>query len=230
MDVGNMIFGVSAVVLCGVFLTYCIMLFRASRKIYIPIAYAGTVHDEVQSKSMVNSATITRLKNAIHSRSNDSKHLKAYMIKGNSMQFANIESGDIVFAEDCNTSTLINEFPKIVVLRHSAKEKGPTFKIRRAWRILPQDSDRNLIATTMYDVLSSKKFDELRELIGEKCPSNDVLISELLSKYDKLKANNKIDTLLLSTTYRSNEGKIGFSLHPVSSIAGVVVYVSTPVA
>lgn len=230
MDVGNIIFGTSAFVLCGVFLTYCIMLFRASRKIYIPIAYAGTVHDEVQSKSMVDSATITRLKNSIHSKGNNTKHLKPYLIKGNSMQFANIESGDIVFAEDCNTSMLTKEFPKIVVLRHFAETKGPAFKIRRAWRILPQDSDRNLIATTMSDVLSSKKFDELRELVGEKCPSNDVLISELLSKYDKLKASKKIDTLLLSTTYRSKEGKIGFSLHPVSSIAGVVAYVSAQIA
>lgn len=227
MGIGYIIFWVSAFTLGIALLIYCAMLVCASRKISVPVAYAGSCHNKLPKSSFLKADLIDRLKSSIASEQQKKKDLKPFIVQGNSMQYAEIKSGDIVFANE-QLNSFDTNLPKIVVLSIASPDNKPAFKIRRTWRIIDADSNPNSVRQKVENTLNSPKFEELRIRVADKCPDDNVLINEVLEKYNSLPEEIKSKKLLLSTTYRTEDQKIGFSIHNASDLVGVVEYVSSP--
>lgn len=58
----------------------------------------------------------------------------------------------------------------------------------------------------------------------DRCPENEELINEVLTKYTQYIIEHPESQVLLSTTYRTEEKKIGFSIHSAVDVTGVVEY------
>lgn len=137
------------------------------------------------------------------------------------------QAGDIVFAKAWNKKNIFDS-PKIIVLEHKDSNGQPSgFKLRRAWRLLPPNTSKENLSSIVANVLSESKFSRLRKLVGDKCPTDNDLTENLFAKFNNLSGDEKSEELLLSTTYKTEEGKLRFSLHKSSSIVGIVAYVSS---
>lgn len=219
------IFWLSATVLGIVLIAYCILLARSSRKTSIPIAYAGTLHGDKPAELVMDRAVITRLEKEIAPTDKKGITYSPYVVDGDSMQFAKIKSGDIVFVENWNSED--HSFPQVVVLQHVDQVSNRlSYKVRRAWSTLPKDVNEEKLMSISAEILASSKFENLRSLVGDKCPSDQDLKMELLSKFRNLPIEKRSNQLLLSTTYNTAEKRIALSLHNLSAIVGVVRYVS----
>lgn len=227
MTIGNYIFWISAGVLFVVFAIWCITFFHRSKREAVPIVFAGKSHGECPTSKEVDSATIDRLRNRISSKLGSDVTINPYLVHGNSMQFANIKDGDLVFAECCSESD--SKFPKIVVLSGSDANTGSIhYKLRRAWSDIPSNADGILIRERLQQIVNSDEFIKLRHKIGTRCPSDEELINVAIEKYRMLSENQVSVPLLVSTTYRSDRNRIEFSIHPKSTQKGVVVAACSP--
>lgn len=200
-----------------------------SPKVSVPVAYAGSCHNNMPKSSFLKAELIDRLKSSIASKQQKKKDLKPFIVQGNSMQYAEIKSGDIVFANE-QLYSFGTTLPQIVVLSIPSAGNNPAFKIRRTWRIIDADSNSISVREKVEDTLNSPKFEELRIRVADRCPADSVLINEVLDKYNALPTEIRSKKLLLSTTYRTEDQKIGFSLHNAEDLVGVVEYVSSPIA
>lgn len=159
--------------------------------------------------------------------------LRRYVVKGNSMQYANINTNDFVYVKDSGIDAIRQNLPKICLLMFSPKSpKLANKKIRRTWRIINSDISDADFETTLEDILNSERFNELRSIMGTRCPSDNELkriARESLGRYRNAH-NLQQEELLLSTTYRTERNRLEFSIHPSSSLQGIVAYVSHPIA
>lgn len=159
--------------------------------------------------------------------------LSRFIVKGNSMQYAKINPNDLIYVKEMDLGTLRHNLPKITLLKFDAKSpKLADKKIRRTWSIIDSNISDDDFNDTLDTILGSATFHELRYDMGQKCPSNEILKRVALERLHNYKEahyhNNEdaIEDLLLSTTFRTEDDCLEFSIHPASALQGVVVYVS----
>lgn len=162
--------------------------------------------------------------------------LNRFIVKGNSMQYAQINSDDIIYVKSIDLDTLRRELPKVTLLEFIPNAEGKAYnKIRRTWSIIDTCISTEDFENTLVSVLNSNKFAELRRQMGEKCPADNQLkamAKQRLLKYRKSLSDNtphQNPKLLLSTTFRTEKNQLEFSIHPASSFKGVIAYVCHPI-
>lgn len=230
METSKIIFWIATVILAMAFVVWCILMFILNKRrtnIKVPIACAGTGHDKLPRDVSMIKEFIENLaqKSMIPFNSN----LKPYFIKGNSMQYAKIFNDSIVLAEKSNGVIDESELPKVIVLRISdARENECQFKLRRAWKVITHDTTTANFEHEVLEVVSSSEFQELRNRIGEHCPSDESLMASALEKFNRRRTEGSQETYILSTTYRTERKMVDFSLHRLSSLAGVARYAASP--
>lgn len=222
---GIYIFWVSVALLVAIVL-YCFgVVGHDYRKVNVPIAYAGSIHDLKPSSAKVKAKYISILRDKICKNYEDEPNLNPFLIKGDSMQYASIHTDDIVFAS--KGALNIEALPVVVVIQDKeSSQKSNNFKLRRAWKIVPPNIGCNGLHDELNQILHSEKFEELRILLGEKCPDNEILTDTLLQKF-RINYNNGINAqLIISTTYNTNDKKIEFSLHEYDDLVGEVKFIA----
>lgn len=153
-----------------------------------------------------------------------------FIVKGESMQFADIHDNYMVFA-DKNAKPV---FPAIIVLRREAAPKEQVqYKIRRGW----QFCNINDALETVRKIMASKDFEIIRNL--QPYDNDASLLTDFenkrLKRYHEQHpfSSNEDDryfNVIISTTYHTDNstdvedrGKIRFSIHPASLLIGEVV-------
>ena len=124
----------------------------------------------------------------------------------------------------------IKQLPTLFVLYRDAIGNQPQYKLRRGWKICMIDDDLKKIIN---DILTSKQFEDLRdEAKANNSYDSDELLEKDFFEYrlerymgeyincDFPKESNR--QVLISTTFHTDENIIRFSIHPVSSIVGIV--------
>lgn len=223
MVYSDFIFWGAIVVLSGIFLYCCWLMISAFKTQSIPIAYAGSIHGPHPSSAKVNAKAIDIIKNQLRENSSN-ENLIPYLVDGDSMQYADIHNGDIVLTEKPNFLNL--ELPKVIVLEGiNNSDSTLIFKLRRAWKVLPNDTDILTFTEIIKDILVSDKFKELKSLVKHKCPTDSNLLEEIVDKYKHFDNSNRED-IVISTTYRTGIQKIGFSLHRTADVVGVVAFIA----
>ncbi len=159
------------------------------------------------------------------------KSLSRFIVKGNSMQYADIHSDDLIYVKKSNVEDLRNNLPRVTLLMfHTDSPDIANKKIRRTWEVIKYSVTNEEFNKILESVLENDQFKELQRTMGDKCPSNDELKQiafDSLHQYRQGHASSE-DELLLSTTFRTERDRLEFSIHPSSSLEGVVVYVSHP--
>lgn len=230
MTTYDIIFWISAIILILAFLVwlgYMVAFFVKKRPCKVPVACAGTGHDNLPR----NVSMIKEFIDNLAQRSNISRNsnLKPYFIKGNSMQYAKIFSDSIVLAEESNGVIDEGELPKVIVLRiPDARENECQFKLRRAWKVITNDTTTEDFENEVQEVVSSPEFLELRTHIGKHCPSDESLMASAVEKFNRRRIEGNQDSYILSTTYRTERELVDFSLHRLSSLTGVARYAASP--
>ena len=65
-----------------------------------------------------------------------------YIVKGNSMQYANINTDDIIFVTQSSPDLIMDGLPKVTLLSFTPTNPGgASHKIRRTWRIVNASID-----------------------------------------------------------------------------------------
>lgn len=158
---------------------------------------------------------------------NDYKHL---VVHGSSMRFCGINDHDMIFVDTNFNVEISSEFPCVLVLRRSiSNDDSPKYKIRRTWTKTTYTSKDALIME-IKALMSSPLFQSIRQL--EVYDGDDNVISDLISNripaYEESYVNcgnaNCYDrNIIVSTTFHTKEGRVRFSIHPISLIEGKVV-------
>ncbi len=149
-----------------------------------------------------------------------------YVVQGDSMKYAGINDGDILFVpKDFKLETLTT-FPVILVLRYgNCHEEKAKYKVRRTWF---KGSYKNL-EDKAKEIIKTPKFRKLTLQSGFK--GEEWMLEDLknkrLKKYMKKYSVDGIipkeyDEVILSTTYDTKYKEIHFSIHPISLIVGNV--------
>lgn len=214
-----------AILILGCILLYCCRLILcALRKKNIPIAYAGTAYGNLPVSTKVNAKAIDILIDQVKTITAANEDLRPFMVEGDSMQYADIHNGDIVLTEkpELNNESL----PKVVVIKDVNSNSFESFKLRRAWKVISDDMDIPTFRTMIGFVINSEKFKEVKNLVGEKCPTDTELTDEIIGKFTALKKSEG-QSYLISTTYRTREKKIGFSMHNFQDVVGMVAFIAS---
>ena len=160
-----------------------------------------------------------------------------YVVEGNSMQFCGIHDKDLIFVKKGFrvTDLDLSEFPYILVLKSTpgVSDDNTKYKIRRAWGISQFGEDR--FEKDVKAIMSSPKFQEIKKLKGvdgnnayrgDEQVIEDFLNNRLPKYEDKyIKCNNPDiwnRTVVISTTFDTDNKYIHFSIHPIANIVGIV--------
>lgn len=193
----------------------------------ITVACAGSSDSRYPNSVKIDRAILQQINQFIATLS-PSYSYQPYIVKGNSMQYADIKLNDIVIVRRVSGLTEINPANRIVLLKDSKAQSDKChYKIRRAWRIIDANLDVESFETIVREILASESFSELSQRAADKCPSANCLTKQALSKFISRKQENRNESTryLLSSTYKSDEGKIQFSLHKTTSVQGIVEFV-----
>lgn len=200
---------------------------------YYPTACAGTSKSdkpaEVQSVSTEFNKFIGKDGQAL-----DPNEYLQFVVEGNSMQFCGIHDKDLIFVPKEFRIVQLKKFPYILVLENSdAKEGQSKYKIRRAWGIAQFGDDR--FEADVRKIMDSKQFQEIKDLKGVDgnlaYRGDEQVIEDFLSrrlpKYEQKyiycqNPDNWNRTVVISTTFDTDDEYIHFSIHPISTIIGIV--------
>ncbi len=152
-----------------------------------------------------------------------------FVVQGNSMKYAGINDQDFIFVpKDFNLSSITNDIlPLILVIKYRETIEGKArYKVRRTWHRGGIEDDLHEVGKK---IISSPKFSILKNekgYIGDEWMLND-LESKRLTDYKKLyykedECPNEYKDIIISTTYDTEKEEIHFSIHPTSSIIGIV--------
>lgn len=155
----------------------------------------------------------------------DPENYYHFITHGNSMQYCNINDGDLLFVTKNFKIGQLNSFPAIVVLRRLNSAQGRAhYKLRRAWACCKITDDFDEI---LRSIMNLRTFDVIKQI-----PSYDgeeELIKDFFEvRLSRYKENHKNDMensqdVVVSTTFHTNENKVRFSIHPTSTIEGIVI-------
>ena len=220
----DIIFFGAILVLGGILLYCCWLMLCALRKKNIPIVFAGTAYGKLPVSTKVNAKAIDILIDQVKAYTARNEDLRPFMVEGDSMQYADIHNDDIVLTKK---TELNNEsLPKVVVIKDVNPNSNQSFKLRRAWKVIPNDIDIQTFRTMIGCIINSDKFKEVKNLVGEKCPTDTELTDEIIGKFTALNKSEG-QSYLISTTYRTKEKKIGFSIHNLEDVAGIVAFIES---
>lgn len=201
---------------------------------FYPPAWAGNPKDNslIKSISVKNNTFIDRDGSII----NPADYYQ-FVVEGNSMQFCGIHDKDLIFVKKGFRITDLNlkRFPYILVLRYETikSDENPRYKIRRAWGISHYGDDR--FEKDVREIMNSQEFQEIKELKGidgsAAYRGDGQVIDDFLrhrlpiyeDKYIKCKNPDIWDqTVVISTTFDTENKYIHFSIHPIANIVGMV--------
>lgn len=150
-----------------------------------------------------------------------------YTVVGDSMRYCGIRDGNVVFATKGANLADLKGMPVPVVLKWADPRPGePACKLRRAWATWIPTGD---YSDMLQAIFSNPKFQQIREIKGYD--TDDALARDFaevrLPAYLRRHAvgpegGSVADVALISTTFNVGEGKVHFSIHPLSSLVGVV--------
>lgn len=151
-----------------------------------------------------------------------------YVVSGNSMQYCGINDNDLIFVRKGFKISDLRPFPTIIVLsKRNVVENSPKYKLRRAWAYFDILVDN--IDEVLRNVLDPQNFKSIRDIEyydGDKALLEDFYNERLpryKEKYIEVKNADENDRkVVLSTTFHTNENKVRFSIHPASTIMGIV--------
>lgn len=157
-----------------------------------------------------------------------------FVVEGNSMQFCGIHDKDLIFVAKEFRIVQLKTFPYILVLKNcDAKEGQSMYKVRRAWGLAQFGDDR--FETSVRKIMNSEEFREIKSLKGSDGNHAyrgdeqviDDFLSNRLPKYEKkyIECDNPDNwnrTVVISTTFDTEDKFIHFSIHPISTIVGIV--------
>lgn len=203
---------------------------KVSRDSYsdLPVACAGSIDGNYPANVRVKLPNDFNPKDK-HIGNSDSQDLRSFIVKGNSMQYANINPNDIIFVSPLDADSITN-LPIITLLSFKPKNRGmASYKIRRTWKLVDADISIYDFDSVMDEILSSKEFLKLSDEMGRRCPENHQLKAIARRRFSEFKASsgfNPQDRFLISTTFRTERDRLEFSIHSVNSIEGEVTMVS----
>lgn len=155
----------------------------------------------------------------------DPKNYSWFVTRGNSMQYCNINDGDLLFVTKNFKIEQLNSFPEIIVLsKRNPTKEGVQHKLRRAWACCNITDDFNEI---LKSIMNLGTFDVIKRIPGYD--GEEELIKDFFDTRLRLyKENHKEDMessqdVVISTTFHTDENKVRFSIHPISTIEGIVV-------
>lgn len=226
----TVLFVIGLLILLAVFLVWMagMMRRRNDDAMLIDVACAGSVDSDYPAKAMVkNPQGSVPLENK--QLSDHLKELKKFVVKGNSMQYAKINSDDIIFVEPISLDSLKNDLPRVTLLSFTpSADDRVGFKIRRTWKVVSRDISRKDFHEILDQILASDDFKSLKNEMGHRCPQDDELKQRAYLNFrDKRAGSSSEDNeILISTTFRTERDCLEFSIHPSSSFKGIVKYIS----
>lgn len=163
-----------------------------------------------------------------------------YWVKGWSMMLCGINDNDLVFTKEVSLDNISFKQPHVFVLKRDECVRRKValdndmaeYKVRRGWNIVCLGEDN--LDECIKNIVESEKYRELKNKFSELFLSEEEMMEDFvnvrLNKYieqypnchDKLDENHKA---IISTTLKASKGnKVTFSLHPVRTIMGEVLY------
>lgn len=157
----------------------------------------------------------------------DPKEFDQYVVHGNSMQYCGIYDKDLLFVKRGFKKEDLVEFPTIVVLSvRNAKSNEPKYKVRRAWKTCNINDDLGEVLKTIMNPQNFRSIREIEYYDGDAELIKDFFdkrLHDYKTKYIEVQHSNAEDEeILISTTFHTDENKVRFSIHPISSIMGIV--------
>lgn len=208
--------------------------FQVNNEVYYPSAWAGEPKDSFRQKSV--SVKNNTFVDKDGQKINPDEYYQ-FVVEGNSMQFCGIHDKDLIFVKKGFriTDLNLNGFPYILVLKNSNTfEENPEFKIRRAWGISQYGDDR--FEKDVRTIMASESFQEIKKLKGvdgnAAYRGDDQVIDDFLKNRLPIYENRYIKcahpdiwnhTVVISTTFDTDDKYIHFSIHPIANIIGIVM-------
>ncbi len=199
-----------------------------------PTACAGTPKGDEPRKEKSYSLDYTNFQTKDGTEINPNDYY-IFIVKGNSMKFCHIYDEDIIFVVKGFRIVHLTKFPYILVLRrHDPEPEKSEYKIRRAWGIAKYNP-KDQFDSEIRAIIASEEFQQVKKLKNENNKDayrGDTAILEdfkkhRLSKYltDYINCANPDpwnETVVISTTFDTEEEFIHFSIHPIATIVGIV--------
>lgn len=197
----------------------------------LPTVSAGSHYKDIPAEKESVSTTFNAFKNSAGLRL-DTEEYNAYLVQGNSMQYCDIHTGDIVFSPKGFRIEDLKKFPSIIILKNNAATSGQCqYKIRRAWKICQDNLSESEYDDILKEIMESSDYKILKEKARDIYESDDEMLREFKRKLDiyikERKASNATENIVISSTYDIDDKKIKFSIHRISSIVGIVKYVAS---
>lgn len=154
---------------------------------------------------------------------------ECFVVHGNSMKYAGINDRDFLFVpKGFELSSLTNEsLPQILVIRYRENiENRAKFKVRRTWYKGTIDEKLEEVASNIIDSKAFSKLTQEKGYQGKDWMLNDLKIKRIARYKDAYFKDGNCPTeykeIIISTTYDTEDEEIHFSIHPASSIIGIV--------
>lgn len=161
----------------------------------------------------------------------DTDKYLAYVVEGNSMQYCNIHTNDIVFVPKESTIGNLKKFPSVIVLHNQRNERsGCRYKLRRAWCVCDGNLSDEDLNTRVSNVMKTGEYLILKENASEHYDSDEAMLAGFKEKLKAFReqpiGNIHNGKIIISSTFNVKSGKIHFSIHSGYEFVGVVKYVS----
>lgn len=162
----------------------------------------------------------------------DTMDYNSYLVQGDSMQFCDIHTGDVVFARKDFRLSDLSKFPSVVILKNQNASPGQCqFKIRRAWVVCADNLNDSEYVEIVKDIMQSPDYLILKDKAKNIYESDGKMLDGFMGKLNEYRSNRVLNTFgqsfVISSTYDVDNKKIRFSIHRTSSLTGIVKYVAS---
>ncbi len=197
----------------------------------MPTVSAGSHYKEIPSQIQSISTKYNLFKNPFGQALNTTDY-NSYLVQGDSMQYCNIHTGDVVFAQKDFQLSDLTKFPSVVILKnHKATPEQCQYKIRRAWVVCADNLGDSAYVEIVKGIMRSPDYLILKDKAKSIYESDDKMLDGFMGKLRKYRADGNTDSfgqgIVISSTYDVDEKKSRFSIHRASSLIGVVRYVTS---
>lgn len=165
----------------------------------------------------------------------DPSDYEQFVAEGNSMQFCGIHDKDLLFVAKGFRIVQLKDYPYILVLRNTdAKPEKSQYKVRRAWGVAHYEGN-DRFEKAVRKIMSSNAFKEIKSLKGKDGNSaykgDEQVVEDFLTNRLPVYEKKYIDcpnpdewnkSVVISTTFDTDDKYIHFSIHPIANIVGIV--------